>query len=295
MIETSCAPRGESRWQRSGRDGVLAPLALPLTLRALPMALAVAVLVAASLCSPTSAHARGGMKWIGLQHDMKVNGIYGRGERWGKGGNQFLFSFEASGFAKTSSNGNLAGLEFTGLVGYDSTPFAPGDGVLGDTIGVPIEISFGFPVTLFNWVRGSNSLLMIGFAPGVGISWMSAFTYLKLKGAGRIGRNMVAELQWIWWPGAASAPFGNENRPINAASLRASVYFGTRKGAFEVFAELYESQREDEVFASSGGGNQPAVKGGNQSKQLFAGQDPFGATERYDFENFFRIGVGYAF
>lgn len=264
------------------------------TLRRL-LATATPLLLLAVALAPRPAEARrGGIKWIGLSHDMKVEGIFGRGSRWGQGGNQFLVSFEAAGFAKASALGNLAGLEFGALMGYDSAPFKDSDGVLGEMSMIPMDISVGFPVTLFNWVKGSESRLMIGFSPGFGVSWLSGYTYLKLKAAARITRGIVGEVQYIWWPGAASAPFGSENRAINAASLRAGVYIGTRKGAFSVFAELYASQREEDVFHTPGQGA-GAEAGGNSSPTLYGGTDPFGRTKRVAFEDFFRLGVGYAF
>ncbi len=251
-----------------------------------------------ALGAPRDAQARGGIKWIGLSYDMKVEGIYGRGERWGKSGNQFLVSFEAAGFGKASPLGNLAGIEGGALMGYDSAPFRDSDGVLGDMSVVPIDVWVGFPVTLFNWIKGSESRLMIGFAPGIGLNWLSAYTYLKLKGAFRVTRGVVTEVQYVWWPGVASAPFGNESRGINAASLRATAYIGSRRGGFSVFAELYRSQREEErqvsVAGGASSGNNGQV-GGNSSQTLFAGADPFGVTSRVAFESFFRLGVGYAF
>lgn len=257
--------------------------------------LAACTLLAAVVATPGSAAARGGMKWIGLQHDMKVEGIFGRGDRWGQSGNQFLVSFEAAGFGKSSPLGNLAGIEGGATMGYDSAPFRDSDGVLGEMSMIPIDVWVGFPVTLFNWVRGSDSLLMVGFAPGFGTSWLSGYTYLKLKAAARINRGLVAEVQYIWWPGAASTAYGTgEDRSINAASLRGTVYIGRRKGAFSVFTELYTSQREEDVFHTPGQGA-AGQAGGNSSPVLYAGVDPFGATKRVAFESFFRLGVGYAF
>ena len=75
------------------------------------------------------------------------------------------------------------------------------------------------------------------------------------------------------------------NNSVNAAALRGTAYYKLgRTNALLAYVELYEGQREEDVST-----------GGNASKVLFGGRDPFGSTKRYAYEDFLRIGVGYAF
>lgn len=249
-------------------------------------------LAALALHAP-AAHAKDAT-WIGLDRDMRAEGVFALGDRWGKSGKQFYAVFEAAGFGKVSPLGNLAGLEGGMAMGYDGVPYKANDQLLGD-MGFLFDMWVGFPVTFFHVSKGRAPSLMVGMAPGMGVSMVSAYTYLKLKGAARVGGNLVAELQWTWWPGAASIAVGDTNDSVNAGALRATVFLALdRKTSFYGFFELYSASREGEVSGTSGSGaNQ--VTGGNSSKVLFGGRDPFGATKRSDYEDFKRFGVGYAF
>jgi len=238
----------------------------------------------ATMLPPQTAHARGGMSWIGLDHDLRVDGSYSRGSRWTKAGNQYLVTFEGATFGKVSPLGNLAGLEFGAAMGYDGVPYRASDQVLGD-LGFLFDMSVGFPVTLVNLLSGGKSRLMLGVSPGFGISMVSAYTYLKAKALFRLSNQIVLEGQWTWWPGAASHPVGETNNSVNAAALRGTAYFKlSRSTALLGYLELYQGQREEELDT-----------GGNSSKVLFGGVDPFGSTKRYAYEDFLRFGVGYAF
>lgn len=245
---------------------------------------ATALLALTATLLPSRPAKAGGMQWIGLDHDLRVDGSYSRGSRWNKSGSQILLNFEAATFGKVSPLGNLAGLEFGAAMGYDGIPYRESDQVLGD-FGFVCDMSVGFPVTLLNLLSGGKSRLMIGVAPGFGISMVSAYTYLKAKALFRLSGQIVLEGQWTWWPGAGSHPVGDTNNAVNAAALRGTAYYKlSRDTALLFYSELYQGQREEEL-----------ATGGNSSKVLFGGRDPFGSTKRYAYEEFVRFGVGYAF
>ncbi len=246
---------------------------------------AVALLVMALCITPAvPALASRNLTWFGLEQDMRVYGTFGTGDRWGQDGNQFMVSFDGGMFGKSSPLGNLAGIEFLCMMGYDGVPYKDSDQLLGE-LGFLFDMSVGFPVTLFHWFRGGSPQLLIGFAPGFGVSMVSAYTYLTGKAVLRVAPTVVMEGQWTWWPGVASSPLGSTNDSVNAAMLRATAYFQRgRQGAFMAYVELYEGQRERETGT-----------GGNASKVLFGGKDPFGSTLRSSYEDILRFGVGYAF
>ncbi len=243
-------------------------------------------LLAVTLCIAVAAPASASPKltWFGLEQDMRVYGSFGSGDRWGKDGNQFMISFDGGMFGKSSPLGNLAGIEFLCLLGYDGVPYKPQDQLLGE-FGCLFDLSEGFPVTLLHWFRGGSPQLLVGFAPGMGLSMVSAYKYLTGKVVFRVTPSVGVEGQWTWWPGAASTPMGDTGASVNAAMLRATAYLQrSRQGAFMAHVELYEGQREQE----------PGT-GGNASKVLFGGKDPFGSTQRSAYEDFLRFGGAYAF
>lgn len=248
-------------------------------------ALLLAALTLGLLC-PRAAMAGPKIGWFGLSHDMRVEGYFGRGERWANAGNQLYLQFSGAFFGKSSPMGNLAGIEFDMGLGYDGIGYKDNDTVLGD-IGFPMHLSVGFPITLWRLFGGRGGRVQLGFSPGFGINWQVAYTYLKLNAAVRITRGLAVEGTYTWWPGAASASVADTNASVNMAAARATVYFRPRRRrgrAFLVFIELMQSQREEDV-----------ATGGNQSKTLYDGQDPFGSTKRQPYEAVTRVGVGYAF
>ncbi len=245
-----------------------------------------ALLIFATLVAlPPATAAAKDIGWVGLNHNMRVEGYFGRGERWNNSGNQLYFQFSGAFFGKGSPLGNLAGLEFDMGMGYDGIGYKDSDTILGD-IGFPMHLSVGFPVTLFRWFRGGGDKLQLGFSPGFGINWQVAYTYLKLQAAFRLSRKIAIEGNYVWYPGAASASIADTNASVNMATARGTVYFRPRGrgNAFLVFVEWMKSQREEEQSS-----------GGNASKQLYNGLDPFGSTKREAYEGVFRLGVGYAF
>ncbi len=247
-----------------------------------------AALLAGTLLLLAAPEARAGdnIGWFGLRHKMQIDGYYGTGSRNGKDGSQFNFDFRAAMFGKHSPLGNLAGIEFATGIGWDNIPYDENDTILGD-MGVPMYMQVGFPVTLFRIFGGSGDRVQVGFSPGFGISWVSAYTYLTLKGAARLSSTIAVDAVWTWYPDAASRPMGETNDAVNQATLRANVYIGAggRRGSeFIGFVELAKGQRVNEDST-----------GGNSSKVLFGGQDPFGSTTRRAYEDILRFGIGYAF
>ncbi len=244
-------------------------------------------LLLTAICLPTQrAEAKEGIGWIGGTHDLRVEGYIGRGERWAKSGSQVYFQFAGAYFGKSSPLGNLAGIEFDMGLGWDGIGYNDNDTVLGD-LGFPMHLAVGFPVTLWRLFGGTGDRIQLGFSPGFGINWQVAYTYLKLNASVRINHRIGVEGTYTWWPGVASASVADTNDSVNKAAARATVYFkaGRRRGgSFLVFGEWMTSQRVADLET-----------GGNDSKTLFDGQDPFGSTQRRAYESVARVGFGYAF
>ncbi|MCO4764565.1 MAG: hypothetical protein KC502_23855 [Myxococcales bacterium] len=244
------------------------------------------LLVAAVWLPHGQAEAARGIGWIGGTHDMRVEGYLGRGERWANSGSQVYFQFAGAFFGKSSPLGNLAGIEFDMGMGWDGMGYKEKDTLLGDT-GFPMHLAIGFPVTLWRLFGRGSDRIQIGFSPGFGINWEVAYTYLKLNTSVRLSRRLAIEGTYTWWPGVASTSVADSNDDVNKSALRGTVYFkaGRRRGgSFLAFAEWMTSQRVS-----------TNASGGNASKTLFDGEDPFGSTSRRRYEGIFRVGFGYAF
>lgn len=230
----------------------------------------------------------------GMRHLFTIDGIVGRGSRLQSrkpdvtgSGNQYVVRAEGGAFFLATPLGNMGGVEGGAEVGVDSIPYAERDNLLYGA-GALIDAWVGFPVTLLNLnKKGSRDWLRIAATPGIGASLVSAYTYLKLRGAMRITDGLTGELTYIWWPDAASYPFGHGNNdPVNEASLRAAVFMGDtgdKGSALHGYIEVHNGQRTSENNSAAG------------DKKLFAGQVPFAPVERWDYETFWRVGVGYAF
>lgn len=243
---------------------------------------------AAQSVAPSTALAGSDIGWYGLRHGMNVNLYRGTGRRRSKEGAQYMLAFKAAGFGKTSTLGNLAGLEFDAGIGWDNIGYDENDTVLGD-MGVPMYMAIGFPVTMFRKYAGDGEgdRIQIGFSPGFGISWENAWCYLRLKGAARLTSQLAVDVTWTWMPDAVSVAMGDRNDAQNGATVRANAYLamgGRRGGSVNVYVELAKAQLVNQNSS-----------GGNKSKVLFAGEDPFGSTTREGYEDILRIGVGYAF
>jgi hypothetical protein len=210
----------------------------------------------------------------GMTRNGLVGGFYGQGERSGQAGSQVILFAEGGLFTHASPLGNLGGLSGGIQLGWDGVP-AAADETLG-LGGFQFDMWAGFPISLFR----TGDLFQLIFEPGMGMSYQASYLNMKLRGGFAVG-DVEGDLTWTWWPGATSYATGPEGVGNNAASLKGTVYIGTDP-AFFAWGEYFTSQREQESFDAT-------------KSQDYAGLNVFGTTNRRDFEDLIRIGLGVAF
>lgn len=250
----------------------------------------VLVLIVLGLGGPNSALGREkkGIGWVGLSRDFKVEGLYGRNSYTGINparkleGSQLWVNFEGGYLGKVSPMGNVGGVEFAAMMGYDGA-FSDQDkvAVLG---AFAYNIQVGFPFSLFHQFTDGIEWLQLAIAPGFGVDHLHAYLYIKGKAGYLLNENMTLEASYTWWPGPTSyTTYGSENLGLNLASAKGSVFIGRPNGtAIEVFAEHLWGEEELESE-------------GVKDPKIFAGKNPFGQTARRECCTNLRFGAGIAF
>ncbi len=255
---------------------------------------AVAVLAFLLIACPAGAD-EGEQKFVGTMgpgkgHMAAFDLVLGNGTGYGDDdrGSQVFLQFEGGGYLKSSAIGNLAGIEGGFQMGWDGVPkrYRPGLVEYMADIGVAADAWVGFPVTLAHLGDGKDDWLRWNIAPGMGVSLLGGYMYLKSALAMRLPVLGDMELAGTWWPDAVSSPFGNTSDEINAAALKLSYYYQNR---MRFFVQYRHSQR---VSESAPVADDPMVYGG-LTKPPGMDREPFPLETRYDSEKVVTLGIGF--
>lgn len=250
-----------------------------------------ALLASAMALAPASGWARSKeIGWVGLSRDVKIEGVYGSssyidGNSKTHSGSQLWVNFEGGVLAKISPMGNVGGIEFAAMMGYDGTTSDMDQwSLLGS---FAFNFSVGFPFTLFHLYSDGTEKFQLALAPGFGIDHMHAYLYAKGKAAYLLSDAITLEASHTWWPGPTSSSLSHDVG-YNLASSKGSVYIGRANGtAVEIFAEHLWGEEESTRLNESGGKVDP--------KLPFGGHDPFTTTTRRNCCSVTRLGAGIAF
>jgi hypothetical protein len=230
---------------------------------------------------------------LGMDQTMTAGLYFGNGSRLNDkkafvGGSQVVLHFEGGAYFLGTPLGNMGGIEGGVDMGYDGIPYRENDNILYGA-GFLADMWVGFPITLLNLGNKNHDTLRVAFTPGIGMNAVTPYAYLRLRGAYRVTDSLDAELSWVWWPGGASSVWspGSAQDGINAARIRGAVFLhsGRREVSegWMLYAEYQRGQRENDNHSLK---SDPTV---------FSGQNPYGKTERYDWEHMFHLGAGYVF
>ncbi|MBM4342123.1 MAG: hypothetical protein FJ100_01955 [Deltaproteobacteria bacterium] len=250
-----------------------------------------AVAVVTLLCiAPAEVWAKKGIGWVGLSRNAKVEGVWGSNtyvqedpKKPKLEGTQLWVNFEGGHLAKVSPLGNVGGIEFGAMLGYDGTWSDTERLALAG--GFAYNFQVGFPFTLFHQFSGGTEVLQLAVAPGFGLDNLHAYLYLKAKAAYLLTDGITAEAAWTWWPGPTSLAM-ERDVGFNIASTKGSVYIGrSNDTAIEIFGEYLWGEEETEKPGAPVSGDPKA----------FAGKNPFTQTTRRACCTNLRLGVGLAF
>ncbi|MSQ83443.1 MAG: hypothetical protein EXR77_11245 [Myxococcales bacterium] len=201
-------------------------------------------------------------------------------------GSQVFVRYELGGYIKSSTIGNLAGLEGGVEIGWDGVPkrYSPKFSDYMADIGMAADMWLGFPVTVLNLGDGNNDWLRWSVTPGMGSSLWCAYFYVKSAVAMQVAGVGDVELAATWWPDAANHAYLDRDA-LNAGALNTSLY-SLKK--WHLFVQYRHSQRVGIVALPT---DDVQVYGG-LTKAPNATGEPFGLEKRYDSEHVFTVGVG---